>query len=85
MKKYRFDYLKEAVDKWSDKEHITIEQLNMLPYYINLPYIGLDIYIPAKDYYGDIIEDWDNFCNQRDVFLLELWKELGGYKKFKII
>lgn len=85
MKKYRFDYLKETVDKWSDKEHVTVEQLNMLPWFITPPYIELDIYIPMQDYYGDIIEDIDDFRNQRDAFLLNLWKELGGYKKFKII
>lgn len=79
MKKYRFDYLKESVDKWNDKEHITIEQLNKLPWLVTPPYIELGIYIPMKDYYGDIIEDIDDFCNQRKVFLLKLWKELGSY------
>lgn len=76
MKKHRFDYLKEAVDKWSDKEHITLGQLYRLPLCITLPFGCM----PPRDYYDEPIWDVAEFHNQRDAFLLNLWKELGGYK-----
>lgn len=80
MKQYKFDYLKEMVDEWADKTHVTRQQLNMLPWRIQLPYWDLITYIPSMDYYGEVIEDAEEWHKQRGEYLDKLWLELGGYK-----
>lgn len=80
MKQYKFDYLKEMVDEWVDKTHVTRQQLDMLPFRVSLPYLDFKTYIPSKDYYGEVIENFEEWDRQRDEYLDKLWIELGSYK-----
>lgn len=79
MKQYKFEYLKEMVDEWADKTHVTRQQLNILPWRISLQYWDFEKYIPSKDCYGEIVEDIDEWIKQRDEYLDKLWLDLGGY------
>lgn len=75
MKQYKFDYLKEMVDEWEDKSHVTRQQLNMLPWCI------IFITLPQYDYYDEVIEDGEEWYKQRNEYLDKLWVELGSYKE----
>lgn len=79
MKTYKFDYLREWVDKWSDKTHITMSQLYILPDDILLPYVMIDEYRPPKDHYGEDIEDLSEWRRQKELYLKKLWVEFGSY------
>lgn len=74
--------MKNWVNQWSDKEHVTLPQLHMLTTGIQLPWIMPgEEYIPPKDYNGDVIENFEEWRKQRDEYLEMLWKELGSYKE----
>ena len=79
MKTYRFDYLKECVDKWVDKTHITMSQLYTLPDDILLPWFMPGEYRPAKDHYGEDILDISEWRRQKNEYLEKLWVEFGSY------
>ena len=59
-KKYCFDYIKEDVMKWAPevRKTMTKQMIYMLPLRVNLPFIMPDRYIPAMDYYGEVIDDY---------------------------
>ena len=75
MKEYRFDYIREQVDNWNPDVPRTLEQIEFLPFYIKLPWIMPDEYRPATDYYGDVVEDFDEWYKQRHEYCLKLAKE----------
>ena len=80
MKQYRFDYIREWVEQWNPCVPRTVEQIQMLPWDILLPWVGLDdngkiTVTPAKDHYGDEIEDLDEWHKQRDEYIRNLAKE----------
>ena len=80
MKTYRFDYLREWVDKWVDKTHITMSQLLCLPDDILLPwFMPGEEYRPAKDHYGDDILDISEWRRQKNEYIEKLWVEFGSY------
>lgn len=68
---YKFDYLKEWVNEWNDKTHVTRNQLGMLPLGINI--------LTHQDYYKEIIENVEDWNKQREEYLDRLWVELGSY------
>lgn len=80
---YRFDYIKESVDKWNPsvpRDAVTIKSI--IPFYILLPWVGLDdngkvTITPAKDYYGEAIPDLEEWHRQRDEYCKKLAKEYG--------
>jgi hypothetical protein len=80
LKKYCFDYIKENVMGWNPeiKKNLTKEMLYMTPWRVTLPYMMPDLYIPAMDAYGEIIDDIDDWHKQRDEYITNLYNELKG-------
>ena len=87
-KKYRFDYIKENVDKWNPsitRDAATMH--NILPFWVTLPWVELTddgkiSITPAKDYYGEDIYDLDEWHRQRDEYIENLAKEYSNEKVF---
>lgn len=75
MKQYRFDYIKEQVEKWNPNIPKTIEQIEFLPFYLTLAWIMPDEYRPTTDYYGEVVGDFDDWYKQRHDYCLKLAKE----------
>ena len=77
-KKYCFNYIKEDVMKWAPdvRKNVTKQMLYMLPLRVNLPFIMPDSYISATDYYGEVIDDYDEWKRQREEYIEELYKHL---------
>lgn len=75
MKKYKFDYIREWVEKWNPDIPRTVEQIEMTPWDILFPWIMPGEYRPAKDHYGEIIEDFEEWHKQRHDFCIKLAKE----------
>lgn len=75
MKQYRFDYIKEWVEKWNPDIPRTVERIEMTPWDIRLPWIMPWEYRPAKDYYGEEIYDFEEWHKQRHDFCVKLAKE----------
>lgn len=79
-KKYCFDYMREDAMKWAPevRKNITKQMIYMLPYGISFPFIMPDRIIPAMDYYGEVIDDYDEWHRQREEYIEKLYKELKG-------
>lgn len=77
-KRYCFDYIKEDVMKWAPevRKTMTKQMIYMLPLRVTLPYFMPDRYIPAMDYYGDVIDDYDVWKKQREEYIDNLYNEL---------
>ena len=77
-KKYCFDYIKEDVMKWAPevRKTMTKQMIYMLPLRVNLPFIMPDRYIPAMDYYGEVIDNYDEWKRQREEYIDKLYNEL---------
>ena len=83
VKKYCFDYIKEDVMKWAPevRKTMTKQMIHMLPLRVTFPYFMPDRYIPAMDYYGEVIDDYDEWNKQREEYIDSLYnefKEDGG-------
>ena len=81
MKQYRFDYIKEWVEKWNPDIPRTAERIEMTPWDILPPWFMPWEYRPAKDHCGEIIEDFEEWYKQRHDFCVELAEE---YEREKI-
>ena len=77
-KRYCFDYIKEDVMKWAPevRKTMTKQMIYMLPLRVNLPFIMPDRYIPAMDYYGEVIDNYDEWKRQREEYIDNLYNEL---------
>jgi hypothetical protein len=75
MKEYRFDYMREWVEPWHPSVPRTLEQIRGLPFDILLPWITPDEYRPAKDHYGEDIDNFEEWYRQREEYCLKLAKE----------
>lgn len=75
MKQYKFDYIREWVEKWNPDIPRTVEQIEMTPWDILLPWFMPGKYIPAKDHYGEIIKDFEEWHKQRHDFCIKLAEE----------
>lgn len=85
MKEYRFDYIKEMVDKWREDVPKDVESIAGTPFLVNLPWVDLDEnyklrVTPAHDYYGEEIEDMQDWINQRNKYCEKLAKEYENSK-----
>lgn len=82
-KKYCFDYIKEDVMKWAPevRKTMTKQMIYMLPLRVNLPFIMPDRIIPAMDYYGEVIDNYDEWKKQREKYIDNLYNELKGNDK----
>ena len=78
-KTYRFDYIMEDVMKWNEetRKNMTKQMLYMLPLCITMPYImpGEPV-VPATDFYGVTIDDYDEWNRQREEYIENLYNEL---------
>lgn len=76
MKQYKFDYIREWVEKWNPSVPKTLEQIRALPFDVLLPWIMPgEEYRPAKDHYGEVIEDFEEWFSQREEYCKKLAKE----------
>lgn len=76
MKEYRFDYIREMVEKWNPEIPRTVERMRFLPWYISLPWIMPgEEFRPAKDHYGEVIEDFEEWFRQREEYCKKLAEE----------
>lgn len=76
MKEYRFDYMRERVEQWHPSVLRTFSQISALPYDVLLPWIMPgEEYIPPRDHYWEVIEDFDEWCRQREEYCKKLAKE----------
>ena len=76
MKEYRFDYMRECVEEWHPSIPRTLEQIKGLPFDILLPWIMFgEEDRPARDHYGEVIEDFAEWCSQREEYCKKLAKE----------
>ena len=69
MKQYRFDYIKEWVEKWNPDIPRTVERIEMTPW---------DIFIwscPQIGHYGENIDNFEEWYRQRHDFCIKLAKE----------
>lgn len=62
-KKYRFDYMEDAVKEWKC-DHITKNMLVCLPF-------GILLYEGGRDFYGEPIENIDSWLEQRKSYIEE--------------
>jgi hypothetical protein len=75
QKKYRFDYIREWAEKWNPDVPRTVERLEMTPWDISLPWIMPDYSRPATDHYGENIDNFEEWYQQRHEFCVKLAKE----------
>ena len=77
-KKYCFDYIREDVMKWAPdvRKNVTKQMLYTIPSRIRLPFIMPDRYIPAIDYYGEVIDDYGEWSKKRGEYIENLYKQL---------
>ena len=76
MKEYRFDYMREWVEKWYPSVPRTLEQIRALPFDVLAPWMMPgEEYRPAKDHYGEVIEDFAEWFSQREEYCKKLAKE----------
>ena len=80
MKQYKFDYIREMVEKWREDVPKDVVSIAGTPFLVNLPWVDLDEnhtlrVIPAHDYYGEEIEDMQDWLNQRNAYCEKLAKE----------
>lgn len=68
MKKYKFDYIKESVEKWAPDVPRTLETIEFLPF-------GILLFPPYMDPYGEIIEDLNDWYKQRHEYCVKLADE----------
>ena len=77
-KKYCFDYIKEDVMKWAPdvRKNVTKQMLYMLPLRVLFPFIMPEQITPPIDYYGEVIDNYDEWKRQREEYIDELYKQL---------
>lgn len=68
------------VEKWAKDVPKDADTIKSTPFLISLPWIDLDAnfklrIIPAHDYYGEEIEDVQDWISQRDKYCEELAEE----------
>ena len=84
-KKYCFDYIKEDVMKWAPdvRKNVTKQMLYFLPLRVMFPFISPEQITPPIDYYGEVIDDYDEWKRQREEYIEELYKQLknGEFEK----
>ena len=80
-----FDYIKEDVMKWAPevRKTMTKQMIYMLPLRVTFPYFIPDRYIPAMNYYGEVIDDYDEWHRQREEYIEELYKQLKNGEEYE--
>ena len=82
-KKYCFDYIKEDVMKWDPdvRKNVTKQMIYMLPLRVQFPFISPEQITPPIDYYGEVIDNYDEWKRQREEYIEELYKHLKNGKE----
>ena len=77
-KKYCFDYIREDVMKWAPdvRKNITKQMLYMLPLRVQFPFISPEQITPPIDYYGEVIDDYDEWKKEREEYIDNLYNNL---------
>lgn len=81
MKRHRFDFIRKWALGWSSNIPITKELVSGLPLDIQLPWVDLDKMIPARDHYGEVIENFPDYHAQREAYIDELIEEINRKKR----
>lgn len=84
-KKYCFDYIREDVMKWAPdvRKNVTKQMLYMLPLGVFFPFIMPDRITPPMDYYGEVIDNYDEWKKQREEYIENLYKELKNGEEYE--
>jgi len=75
MKQYRFDYIREMVEKWNPKVKKTLNNIESVPLRLTLPWIMPGEELAPIDYYGEIVDNFEEWHKQRHDFCVKLAKE----------
>ena len=77
-KKYCFDYIMKDVMKWAPdvRKNVTKQMLYMLPLRVRFPFIMPEQITPPIDYYGEVIDNYDEWKKQREEYIDNLYNEL---------
>ncbi len=77
-KKYCFDYIGKDVMKWAPemRKNVTKQMLYMIPLRVQFPFISPEQITPAIDYYGEVIDDYDEWSREREEYIEKLYKKL---------
>lgn len=71
QKRYRFDYIKEDVDKWDPRLPKDYDRISFLPF-------GLLLTTPIRDYYGEEVDDAQEWLRQRDEYIKKLVEQYNN-------
>lgn len=84
-KKYCFDYIKEDVMKWAPdvRKNVTKQMIYMLPLRVQFPFISPEQITPPIDYYGEVIDNYDEWNRQREEYIEELYKQLKNREEYE--
>lgn len=84
-KKYCFDYIKEDVMKWAPdvRKNVTKQMIYMLPLRVQFPFISPEQITPPIDYYGEVIDNYDEWKRQREEYIDELYKQLKNGERYE--
>ena len=76
-KKYRFDNIRHDVMNWSPevRKTMTKQMIYMIPYGL-FYWSDLEKGLIIKDYFGEVIDDYDEWKRQREEYIEELYKQL---------
>lgn len=76
-KKYRFDNIRYDVMNWSPevRKTMTKQMLYNLPYGLTY-WSDFEKGMIIRDYFGDVIDDYDEWSRQREEYIEQLYKEL---------
>jgi hypothetical protein len=78
-KKYRFDNIRHDVMNWSPevRKTMTKQMICMLPDRL-FYWSDLEKGLVIKDYFGEVIDNYDEWHKQREEYIDNLYKELKG-------
>lgn len=84
-KKYCFDYIKEDVMKWAPdvRKNVTKQMIYMLPLRVQFPFISPEQITPPIDYYGEVIDNYDEWKRQREEYIEELYKQMKNGEEYE--
>lgn len=84
-KKYCFDYIREDVMKWAPdvRKNVTKQMIYMLPLRVQFPFISPEQITPTIDYYGEVIDNYDEWKRQREEYIEELYKQLKNGEEYE--
>lgn len=76
-KKYCFDYIKEDVMKWAPdaRKNVTKQMMYMIPCGL-FYWSDLEKGLIIKDYYGEVIDDYDEWSKEREEYIDSLYNNL---------